>query len=53
MALEEHNEAEPAAVPASSSAGLDVLMAVLAEPVAKPDVSIASKFVVLWCVYTK
>ena len=52
MAPEEHNENEPAAAaPASSSAGSDVLMAVPAEPVAKPDVSIVSKIVALWCVY--
>ena len=52
MAPEEHNEAEPAAAaPASSSAGLVVLMDACAEAVAKPDVSIISKFVALRCVY--
>ena len=48
---DDDNEAEfAAAAPASLPAGLDVLMAVPAEPVAKPDVSIARKFVALWCV---
>ena len=60
MAPEEHNEAEPAAAaPASSSAGQDVLMAVPAERVSKPDVSIIRRAAVrlragpreirLWC----